>query len=338
MIQTQAEALEAQRQLRRSLDGVEISPPQAHAGLTVWFLLGGAERADYDRLDEALANGRARIRETDVGSVPELTFSNDGDRPVLLADGEELLGGLQNRSLNLSILAPARATITIPVSCMEAGRWGYTDQPSQHARHSQPRGDLGGSGHIMNARLRMQRTAAVSDSLRRAAGSRRSDQAALWAEIDEFAAALDAPSSTGALNRAFEQYGSALGEYERALQPRGSAARRACGAIFAIDGAEHGLDLFDARPTFQGLFPKLIRSWSLDAIVARRRGRTPAPAAFNPRILLDRLARLGCRVYPAVGRGADARLTQRGSRLHGAALLADGRAVHVSAFHREFAS
>ena len=91
------------------------------------LLAENAADFEYDTLDEALNSGAARITETsDSGTVPELTFLNESDTPVFLMDGEELVGAKQNRVLNLSIMAPAGQTITIPVSCVEAGRWAHT--------------------------------------------------------------------------------------------------------------------------------------------------------------------------------------------------------------------
>ena len=47
----------------------------------------------------------------------------DAPSPVLLVDGEELIGAKQNRVLNLSILIPAKQRCVIPICCVEAGRW-----------------------------------------------------------------------------------------------------------------------------------------------------------------------------------------------------------------------
>ena len=45
--------------------------------------------------------GCARITEvSESGSVPALRFVNDCDCPVLLLDGEELVGAKQNRVIN----------------------------------------------------------------------------------------------------------------------------------------------------------------------------------------------------------------------------------------------
>jgi hypothetical protein len=48
---------------------------------------------------------------------------NRGPEPVLIIDGEELVGAKQNRVVNLTILVAAQSALTIPVSCVEAGRW-----------------------------------------------------------------------------------------------------------------------------------------------------------------------------------------------------------------------
>ena len=47
----------------------------------------------YDTLDVALAAGSLRVTEvSDAGHVPEIRVVNKGDRPVLIIDGEELVG------------------------------------------------------------------------------------------------------------------------------------------------------------------------------------------------------------------------------------------------------
>jgi hypothetical protein len=78
----------------------------------------------YITFEAALASGDLKVTEvSDAGHVPELKVINHGKTPVLLLDGEELVGAKQNRVVNLTILVPAMATVVIPVSCVEAGRW-----------------------------------------------------------------------------------------------------------------------------------------------------------------------------------------------------------------------
>jgi len=44
--------------------------------------------------------------------------ANGADRPLLLLDGEELIGAKQNRILNTTVLVAAHTEVTIPVSCV----------------------------------------------------------------------------------------------------------------------------------------------------------------------------------------------------------------------------
>ena len=83
-------------------------------------------------LTDSLKSGSAEITEvSDDGNVPKILFKNNGDRPILLIDGEELKGCKQNRVLNLSVLAPEKRDIEIPVSCVEQGRWRHSSRNFQ---------------------------------------------------------------------------------------------------------------------------------------------------------------------------------------------------------------
>ena len=81
---------------------------------------------DYLGLTAALE--RKVLKATKIhegGSVPELRVKNTAKRPILLVDGEEWRSQT-NRTLNSSILVPAKSEILIPVSCTEQGRWNYS--------------------------------------------------------------------------------------------------------------------------------------------------------------------------------------------------------------------
>src|SRR5258706_16469161 len=113
--------------LHHPLTGMRLAQETLFHNLTMFPLLTlQSGEPNYQTLDEALANRAARIKEvSESGSVPQLMLFNDGAVPVLLLDGEELIGAKQNRILNLTILAPARTALPIPVSCVESGRWTY---------------------------------------------------------------------------------------------------------------------------------------------------------------------------------------------------------------------
>src|SRR5215471_4037332 len=98
---------------------LSIGEAQTFRTLAVLPLLDpGASPTGWLTLNQAIDRRLAEVTElSDQGSVPQLKFLNRGSDPVFLLDGEELVGAKQNRILNLSILAPGRTTLDIPVSC-----------------------------------------------------------------------------------------------------------------------------------------------------------------------------------------------------------------------------
>jgi len=120
------------------LSGVSIGDPARHGRLEVFPLFAATLETDaFILLDEALAAKTVDVTETsEQGAVPVLKFLSRSPVPVLLLDGEELVGAKQNRILNASILAPAEADMLLPVSCVEAGRWRYSTHSFRAAEHA----------------------------------------------------------------------------------------------------------------------------------------------------------------------------------------------------------
>ncbi len=294
-----------------------VGEAAVHANLTLFPLLG-AERVipRYLTLDQALAEGRFRIEEvSDAGNVPTLKVVNGGERPVLLLDGEELIGAKQNRVLNLSILVPAGKTLEIPVSCVEQGRWGY-DSPT-----------FSTSGIAQHASGRARKTRSVSESLHTWREAR-SDQVGVWADIAAKAERMGVHSSTLAMADLYEGHRARVEDYLEAL-PAAAGQR---GALFAVDGIPVGLDLFESPDTLAALLPKLARSYALDAIETAGAERPPAEREVALSFLEQVRAAKG-EVFPAVGLGEDLRLT--GPTLAGGALVLDGALVHLCAFRNQ---
>jgi hypothetical protein len=293
---------------------VTIEDKVTHEQMTMFRLIfkGGGGPA-YLTLAEALEGGLARVSEVSTsGSVPELRFENSAELPVLIIDGEELVGAKQNRVANLTILAPAKKTTTIPVSCVEAGRWHST------------REDFVASDRVHFSKGRSARFCSVSRSMQSHRGPL-SDQGRVWHDIEAKAARMKAPSPTQAMAAIFERHQRGVEGYVAEF----TARERQGGAIFAIGGAVVGLDLFDEPATFGSMLPKLVRSYALDAIeVTRRNGRTCDSKTADA--FLARLGSAEKRAYPAVGMGTDIRLTGRG--IVAGALVVGENLVHLAAF------
>lgn len=267
---------------------------------------------DYLSLDEALASGDVHVTETsEAGEVPELRLENHGASPVLLLDGEELVGAKQNRVLNLTILAPARTTIRIPVSCVEQRRWSWSTQR------------FGTADRTIYAEGRAQKANHVTDSLR-TSGTRRSRQTDVWENIRAKSARMGNRSGTEAMAGIYEDHDAELRAYVRAIQP----VQNQVGAVFAVDDEVRGVELFDFSATLRRLYPKLVRSYALDAVEGRKSASSGVEP--DPRPIIAAVTAAEKSEHGAVGEGTDIRLT--GDHLTGGGLVARDRLVHLCAF------
>lgn len=294
-----------------------IGAPHIAGELAVVPLIGGrSASSNWLTLGEALARGIAHITEiSDGGSVPTLVFRNEGDLPVLLLDGEELIGAKQNRVLNLTILAPALSEIRIPVSCIEQGRWHW------RSRHFEA------ANRTLYASARAEKMTQVSRSMRVADGYH-SDQHAIWDSIHRKAANFEVRSTTGAASDIFEDRGALLDRMVGEIP----ALSGQVGAAFLVRGELSGIELFGSADTFSRLLPKLVRSYGLDALDERSLGRRPRATEAGIAKFLATLQNLPTFRKPALGLGEDLRFEGIGAV--GAALIHEGEIVHLSAFTR----
>ena len=309
--------------LSPTLSSITVGPELTFENLTMLPLLrteAGTSNAVYDVLDDALASGFVEITEVSAhGSVPELRVVNRGPKPILIVDGEELVGAKQNRVVNLTILVPSHSDLTIPVSCVEAGRWRARSKTFAAAPRAQ------------YATGRAKRMSQVSACMRDM-GEHFSDQAEVWKDIADKSARLGASSPTSAMEALFVDHAQKLDAFVSALPPVDNQV----GALFSVAGQIVGLDLFDRPSTLRKVLPKLVRSVAIDAIDSCESQSTSRAAllglpttAAAPHFIAA-LSSAPVQVAPAVGLGEDVRLSAPG--LTGAALSLDGAVVHLSGF------
>lgn len=297
------------------VSGLTVGPPRAFDRLTLYPLFHPESiPLHYRTLDEAVAQGSLRISElSPEGRVPTIMVRNLVDEPVLILDGEELVGAKQNRVLNLTVLVPSKAELAVPVSCVEHGRWVYNSP------------ELKSSKRALYADLRARKVAYVSESLA-LSETRSTHQTEIWRNLAEKCQRMGAVAPTRAMADLYDQFDSELDEATDALQPSEGEA----GVIAAISGFIRGLDVFDRADTFTKLFPKLLCSYAVDAF--DRDLRAPDNDQSDPRELLDALRTPEIRAYPAPGLGIDLRICS--PSVVGAALEVDDSVIHFCAFPR----
>src|SRR5687768_2218406 len=222
------------------LDHLTLGEPVRHGALTVIPLL--TDKDDEPDWLTLLELGDA-VTITEVGEdgvVPALSVTNAAGHCLLLLDGEELVGAKQNRILNTTVLVDAHATVTIPVSCVEQGRWAW------RSRHF-----TSGDASLF-ASLRAKKAGQVTRSLRRSAGHV-SDQRAIWNDLETRASADRVESPTGAMRDTYVRHEDAVAAARMALAARPGQV----GALVYIAERWLGLDLLASPGLFNRAWPRL---------------------------------------------------------------------------------
>ena len=294
---------------------LRVGEPDVHGPLAVFPLFGPAPQLEYIAFAQGVASGVV-IKELDQGAqVNDLLVINPTDIPVLLFEGEEVLGAQQNRTFDLSVLVPARSQLKVPVSCVEAGRWDHT----RAGHHFEP------APQAAYPEMRRLKNEAVRGHVAQGREAR-AVQNAVWAEVAEKSVRMNAPSATGAMHDVFENRRERLHEFLAAIPLHDGQT----GTIAAIGGHMTVLDHVSRPEGFAALHGPLVQGYALDALEAR--GDAAASrgdaCAFVEVVQGARLSE-----HDGIGLGRDARFSE--ARVGGAALVTGSELVQVSAFAEE---
>jgi hypothetical protein len=294
--------------------GLTFGESQVLRNLALIPVFGAPEGGPvYISLRQAMQRRGLVIREvSSSGSVPDLLVENAGDDPVMILDGEELLGAKQNRVLNTTVMIPARSKVVVPVSCTERGRWGYSSPVFAE------------SDAMLHHSARVHKSEGVHAALR-ADGSHRSRQGEVWQDIQTLHMEAHVASPTHAMHDVYVERREQLADIEGAFRLQAGQV----GGVFMVDGKVTGLEAVSRPEVYADVHLKLVRSYGLEATLRGGSQATgddwPAMQAF-----LDRLVECKWEPFPAVGAGEDLRAEDAG--LVGSALLVDKVPVHLALF------
>lgn len=295
---------------------ITVAEPTVVGPLAVFPLI--ADRSPTVRcvsFAEAVQRGAA-VKELDGGaSVNDLVVNNPLDLPVLLYEGEEVLGAQQNRTFDVSVLVAAASALQVPVSCVEAGRW-------EGARHDEA---FAPAPQTANPRLRRMKNTQARASV--AAGlEARAIQGEVWREVAETAGRHGVRSRTSAMHDVFERRREQLEQVARAVEPHASQV----GMLAAIGGRFVVLDHVSEVEAFAALHGPLVQGYALDALEAPD---APPPSIDDARDFIELLLAAPCTLGPTVGLGEGLRFAFGG--LAGTGLVHEGELVTLTAFTDE---
>ncbi len=333
--------------LRQHLGRLTYGRGVVAGDLRVIPIFGPARGPRAVSLPEAMRRGLARVEEvTPRARVRRLRITNGGKRPLLLFDGEELVGARQNRLVNVTILVAAGVTADIPVSCIEQRRWDDEGRPFSTRQRIVPSSMRGtktarltrgaGGRDAVGARQRLRsRWTAAHDA----------DQRTVWAEVERCAMRSGVHTVTGALTDVLDRWDAELDRFDEAI-PR---YRGQVGMLVYVRGALIGCDVMGRPEVYGAVHGRLVRSYAIDILTgaaARRRGSAgrrwarDITDADDPRDVLDRLTHGFWTMVASPGLGTEIRIHDGGPGLEvdaapgtsAIALMVGGALVHLAAF------
>jgi hypothetical protein len=214
-----------------------------------------------------------RARRSSVAhEVNRLMVVNRSGKPLYLMPGEVVVGGDQDRTIGEeTTIASTGKPVSIDVFCVEHGRWR-----GRNAAESAPVYDALEAGRGQTAkeltdqarRGYFNATVGPLNKAGRQAVQAGEGQEAVWENVEKISAGLKVKSDSGAFTHAFvaKPVRDGLEPYLTALSAKVAAESRVLGAVVAINGKIESVDVFESTPLFRKLWPKLLKSYALDAL------------------------------------------------------------------------
>ena len=281
--------------------GIEIAQPVFLRNLLIHPISGPSENGiEISSLEDILSDSGGEFNELEPPDINRISFFNNADSPVLMLDGEEVIGSLQNRILAGSTMVMPRAKTEIPVICAEEGRWesigsfgtGYCSYPT--------------------IRAILSRRGKKSNGL----------QKKIWNEIERKLTVTKTLSTTSSMH---DIYNSLDDEVMRYLEDFQGLGPDTMGFIGIAGRRILGCDMFLNNTVYRRFEKKLMRSYALDAIEYRKTsgGRIDVHEFLEGIINSVNKKRLPRNTH---------HFTIKDNRTAGQGSFADGRVVHLSAF------
>ena len=301
------------------ISGLEFGDIIEYKKMAVMPIMGRHDEGSvYLTLKEALDMNLLKVTELDdSGSVPQLKAINLSELPVLILDGEELVGAKQNRVLNTTVLLKGNSETLIPVSCTEEGRWSYNSREFHDA------------GSVISHSLRGSKRRSVSESVRRSERYH-SDQSSIWNEIRGSINRENRISPTSAHRDVFESKIRDINEYLDAFE----LLECQTGILVFINGEIKGIDSISSPVAYKSLHEKLLKSYALEAVLDQRRNHK---REFNTKKevkrFLKQINESTESKHKSIGHGWDHRFES--SSVLGSALVCQDEVIHASFFKNE---
>ena len=219
---------------------IEVLSPQVHENMAAIPLKSKVSyKLDIMTLKKGLELGLVEVKECKKSTVNTIMVTNNAVTPLILIDGEEILGAKQNRIVNSTLLIAPKTTQAISVSCTEHGRWAYKNEFRQ-------------SDYIANFNTRRAKEVAT-----RGHGN---SQKAVWDSIACLEVENSFKSPTSAMSESYDNLKIDHDEFLKAFE----MVDGQCGVLVIQNGEIKGFEIFYNPQIYREYHEKVLRSYLID--------------------------------------------------------------------------
>jgi hypothetical protein len=216
----------------------------------------------------------AARRRSAANEVNRLMVVNRSGKPLYLMPGEVVVGGDQDRTIGEeTTIASIGKPVSIDVFCVEHGRWrgrSAAESAPMYAALGAGAGQMAKELTDEAKRGYFNATAGSLNKAGRQAVQSGKGQEAVWDNVERLNEGFKVKSDSGAFTHAYvaKPIRDGLEPYLTALSSKVAGEGRVVGAVVAINGKIESVDVFESTPLFRKLWPKLLKSYALDALGA----------------------------------------------------------------------
>lgn len=218
---------------------MEILEPQIYDNIAVIPLKTKASKLDILTVKKGFELGLISIEECEQSNVNQIIVKNNSISPLILIDGDEILGAKQNRIVNNTTLVSPKSSIGLSVSCVEEGRWSYKES-------------FRASPNIANSITRGVKANAQFEN--------RQAQKEVWQSINELEMRTAYRSNTHAMSESYERQKNYHEKYLKKFE----RIKGQCGAMVFLNGEFEGMDLFTNPEIYGEYHEKILKSYIID--------------------------------------------------------------------------
>lgn len=218
---------------------IELMDSQVHKNVAIIPLKTPVSyKFDILTLKKGFELGLAEVKECETSQVNTLIVQNKSVTPLLLVDGEEIVGGDQNRIVSSTVLIAPESEMKIPVNCTEQGRWRY-EREFVH------------SDYMANSRTRHAKVSSRSRG--------ENMQKAVWSSISALEDSRDFSSATHAMSESYDNAKMELDVSEFEI------VSGQTGVLVMVGGKIKGFELFFNSEIYSDYHEKILKSYLIDA-------------------------------------------------------------------------